>query len=209
MGWLWTSTKDPSSNPPPPPQIPSEEPPPSSTTTSPKLSAFLSSDASTTTPDPSTQPPLSTPHSPSSPSPHTTPRITRPTTLPSTLSCRTCFDAAFHCQSFGGQFAHVYRYGTLRSCSEHWSDFWFCVRTNRGLGGAEAKKNAIRRWAAEKEWEKYGGERASSEDVWEGRREVVRGAFAGDWGAVEREAGEREREREGETERGTEEGVGR
>jgi hypothetical protein len=49
--------------------------------------------------------------------------------LPTEMSCRQAFDAAFYCQSFGGQFNNLYRYGGIRSCSENWKDFWFCMRT--------------------------------------------------------------------------------
>jgi hypothetical protein len=49
--------------------------------------------------------------------------------LPTEMSCRQAFDAAFYCQSLGGQFNNLYRYGNIRSCSENWKDFWFCMRT--------------------------------------------------------------------------------
>lgn len=49
--------------------------------------------------------------------------------LPTEMSCRQAFDAAFYCQSLGGQFNNLYRYGGIRSCSENWKDFWFCMRT--------------------------------------------------------------------------------
>ncbi len=48
--------------------------------------------------------------------------------LPTEMSCRQAFDAAFYCQSLGGQFNNLYRYGGIRSCSENWRDFWFCMR---------------------------------------------------------------------------------
>lgn len=48
--------------------------------------------------------------------------------LPEEMSCRTAFDAAFYCQSLGGQFNNLYRYGGIKSCSEHWSEFWFCMK---------------------------------------------------------------------------------
>jgi hypothetical protein len=48
--------------------------------------------------------------------------------LPIEMSCRQAFDAAFYCQSLGGQFNNLYRYGGIRSCSQHWNDFWFCMR---------------------------------------------------------------------------------
>ncbi len=63
------------------------------------------------------------------------------------------------------------------------------------------REETVRAWALNREREKYGkgrrgegmveGERGSSEDVWEVRRWKVRGAFGGDWGDLEREAGER------------------
>ena len=73
----------------------------------------------------------------------------------------------------------------------------------------ERRAETIRAWALNREREKYGrggdlGERdgegggsgdvmekGSSEDVWEARRWKVSGAFAGDWGILEREARER------------------
>jgi hypothetical protein len=48
--------------------------------------------------------------------------------LPTDMSCREAFDSAFYCQSMGGQFNNLYRYGGVKSCSEHWSSFWFCMR---------------------------------------------------------------------------------
>lgn len=107
--------------------------------------------------------------------------------LPTTMSCRTAFDAAFYCNSFGGRFNDLYRYGTLRSCSESWNDFWFCMRT-RGFGD-EQKSKAIKEHYRKKEWVKYGkkedvqekgigkGEMregaGSSEDVWRSREKKV------------------------------------
>ncbi|KAF6232198.1 hypothetical protein HO173_009581 [Letharia columbiana] len=169
MGWLWNTTKDPpppnpittTADPPTLPDQPPASPPDPTTTTHPRL------------PD---HPPASTPDPTSLPPP-----ITPATTLPTTLSCRSAFDAAFHCQSFGGQFAHVYRYGSLRGCGDHWADFWFCVRTNRGVAGEERRRERVRAWAAGREREKYGG----------GRRGVVRmcgrrggGRLGGVWGGL-------------------------
>jgi hypothetical protein len=60
--------------------------------------------------------------------------------LPKDMSCRQAFDAAFYCQSLGGQFNNVFRYGGIRSCSETWGDFWFCMRTKSYTGeGKEGK----------------------------------------------------------------------
>jgi Protein of unknown function (DUF3128) len=94
---------------------------------------------------------------------------------PRTMSCRQAFDSAFYCQSLGGQFNSVYRYGHMTSCSEHWGAFWFCMRS-KSLGKTkreEAVSEHYRRRAAAL---KKGN---SSEDIWEGRKEPVLGAFQG------------------------------
>jgi hypothetical protein len=93
--------------------------------------------------------------------------------LPTTMSCREAFDAAFYCNSLGGQFNNLYRYGTLGSCSENWSDFWFCMRT-RSMGAGE-KQDAIKARYREKEKRKYrkGEFGSSSEDVWKSRDKKV------------------------------------
>ena len=97
---------------------------------------------------------------------------------PTTMSCRDAFDAAFYCQSLGGQFNNVYRYGTLRSCSEHWNDFWFCMRT-KSYGDADKAKVVGERY---REKERKYREGPSSEDVWEERKpgEELRNAFMKD-----------------------------
>lgn len=90
--------------------------------------------------------------------------------LPTTMSCRQAFDAAFYCQSLGGQFNNIYRYGTIRSCSENWSDFWFCMRTRAYTG--VGKEEMIRQHYREREKRRYGkqdGPGKSSEDVWSSR----------------------------------------
>jgi hypothetical protein len=94
--------------------------------------------------------------------------------LPKTMSCRTAFDAAFYCNSLGGQFNNLYRYGTVRSCSENWNDFWFCMRTR--TFSAKEKEEAIMARYREKErmrYERHEGEEIgvpkSSEDVWRSR----------------------------------------
>lgn len=128
--------------------------------------------------------------------------------LPTTMSCRDAFDAAFYCNSMGGQFNNLYRYGAVRDCKESWNDFWFCMRT-RSFGGA-LKEEAIRSRFREKERIKYSKEGRenleeedvgrSSEDVWKTRdRKVEWGEafnksfpprFDGtdeEWNAIERE----------------------
>ena len=89
------------------------------------------------------------------------------------MSCREAFDAAFYCTSLGGQFNNLYRYGTVGSCSENWSDFWFCMRT-RGYGKAEKEARIMARYR-DKERRKYGGDELgkSSEDVWKSRDRKV------------------------------------
>lgn len=87
------------------------------------------------------------------------------------MSCRQAFDLAFYCQSPGGQFNAVYRHGSMRSCSEHWADFRFCMRV-KGYS-EETKAAAIREHYRQREARKYGPGQPSSEDVWEGRDEKV------------------------------------
>ncbi|PQE29378.1 hypothetical protein CJF32_00003157 [Rutstroemia sp. NJR-2017a WRK4] len=89
--------------------------------------------------------------------------------LPTTMSCRDAFDSAFYCNSIGGQFMNLYRYGEARKCSDKWADFWFCMKT-RGYPDHEKAKMIKSRYA-EKERQKYGGGEIgkSSEDVWRGR----------------------------------------
>jgi hypothetical protein len=81
------------------------------------------------------------------------------------MSCRAAFDAAFYCSSLGGHFNDIYRYGHLRSCSEHWADWRFCM----SLSGAssEGRTNAIRERYREKDNKTK--EEPNSEDVWRRR----------------------------------------
>ncbi|KAH7321056.1 hypothetical protein B0I35DRAFT_205813 [Stachybotrys elegans] len=91
--------------------------------------------------------------------------------LPTEMSCTQAFDLAWACNSLGGQWNAVYRYGEMRSCSELWDDFWFCMRTKSYTG--ELKETMIRDHFREKEQRKYGPGKPSSEDVWESRSEMV------------------------------------
>ncbi|KAJ5641621.1 hypothetical protein N7490_005621 [Penicillium lividum] len=100
-----------------------------------------------------------------------------------TMSCRTAFDYAFFCQSFGGQFVNVYRYGELRSCSEHWDNFWLCMRT-RGWSD-ELRRKTIRDHNRKKAIKYKTG--PSSEDVWDVRLDPAKESFQGDFAALERE----------------------
>lgn len=111
---------------------------------------------------------------------------------PRTMSCRSAFDYAFFCQSFGGQFLNVYRYGTLRSCSEHWSDFWFCMRTN-SYPSEERERMIADRYRKKAIKYRTG---PSSEDVWELRTKPLKGAFQGDFVALERQMEREQQERD-------------
>ncbi|VUC31740.1 unnamed protein product [Clonostachys rosea] len=90
--------------------------------------------------------------------------------LPTEMSCRQAFDLAWSCNSLGGQWNAVYRHGEMRSCSEHWDDFWFCMRVKSHTG--QAKADEVRQHYRNKEYSKYYAPgRHSSEDVWESRPE--------------------------------------
>ncbi|MCJ1313231.1 hypothetical protein MMC25_006908 [Agyrium rufum] len=105
---------------------------------------------------------------------------------PKEMSCRAAFDSAFYCQSLGGQWANVYRYGNLRSCSDQWRNFWFCMRTNRGYMSDEVREKRIQMHYKMRDEEKYGGKKPNSEDVWRIRDRVLPGAFEADLDAYER-----------------------
>ncbi|KZZ98722.1 hypothetical protein AAL_03240 [Moelleriella libera RCEF 2490] len=89
--------------------------------------------------------------------------------LPTDMSCRQAFDLAWACNGLGGQFNSVYRYGNMRSCSEHWDDFWFCMRTRAYTG--DMKANMVRTHYRNKAYRKYGEGKPSSEDIWQSRKE--------------------------------------
>jgi len=199
MGWLWSSApaaQAPQQNPPndppttfpePPSSVPfpeaSQQPlprsPPQSTPKAltrdelaeAELRAFLQS--LEPPPNTATQPasaiPSNTPipdHDSSTPIP-----LTSAHTLPSTVSCRTIFDNAFHCQSLGGQWNSVYRHGTLRDCSPLWYDFWWCMRTNRVSMTEEERARQVRKRYEEKERRLREG--SNSEEIWEERKVLV------------------------------------
>ena len=102
---------------------------------------------------------------------------------PTDISCRSAFDYAFFCQSFGGQFVNVYRYGDFRSCSNHWQDFWLCMRTRQWKD--QDRKKAIQDHYRKKAIKYKTG--PSSEDVWDVRTEPVQDAFQGDLEEIERQ----------------------
>lgn len=88
--------------------------------------------------------------------------------LPTEMSCRQAFDLAWSCNSLGGQWNAVYRHGEMRSCSDQWDDFWFCMRTKSLVG--EAKAQAVRQHYRNREHKKYHAPgRPSSEDIWQAR----------------------------------------
>nr|POF17580.1 early meiotic induction protein 1 [Quercus suber] len=93
---------------------------------------------------------------------------------PRSMSCRDAFDQAFYCQSFGGKFNDVYRYGAVKECSEHWGAFWFCMRI-RTLPGKDKEEQIadFYRTRDEKRKRLWG----SSEDVWDLRDKAVEKAF--------------------------------
>lgn len=100
---------------------------------------------------------------------------------PDEMSCRSAFDYAFFCQSFGGQWVNVYRYGELRSCSEHWENFWLCMKARTYPD--EERKRMIRDHYRKKAVKYKTG--PSSEDVWDVRTESIGHlAFKGDWDAL-------------------------
>lgn len=93
---------------------------------------------------------------------------------PTTMSCREAFDAAFYCQSMGGKFNDVYRYGGIQSCSDHWKSFWFCMRSKSYPD--EQRGNMIRDHYKKKDLKYKLG--PSSEDIWESRDKKV------EWGTA-------------------------
>ncbi|KAF5863136.1 hypothetical protein ETB97_010595 [Aspergillus alliaceus] len=196
MGWWWSSSSPsknelqtiPSSNTQPAPENP--ETPPSQPRTLTReeqadaefkqLLASLEGDINRGSrplqePPSTSESPESTPSTPSSIAPESL--------YPDSMSCRSAFDYAFFCQSFGGQFVNVYRYGELRSCSEHWDNFWLCMKTRTWSDGA--RKKAIRDHYRKKAIKYKTG--PSSEDVWNLRTEPIRNAFQGDFAALEKE----------------------
>ena len=92
--------------------------------------------------------------------------------LPTEMSCRQAFDLAWSCNSLGGQWNAVYRQGEMRSCSDQWDDFWFCMRTKSYSGPTKAE--AVREHYRNREYTKYYAPgRPSSEDVWRPREEKL------------------------------------
>lgn len=189
MGWLWGSspkdtTKDtpqdlPSTN---LPEVPKQNVPPKALTPDEQadlefsqiLADLRSEDASLNqalTPGGSLEP--QTPQS----------AIAPESLYQDTISCRNAFDYAFFCQSFGGQFVNVYRYGELRSCSDHWDNLWLCMKTR--TWPEDLRKRAIRDHNRKKAIKYKTG--PSSEDVWDVRLDPATESFKGDFAALEKE----------------------
>ncbi|KAI4720421.1 hypothetical protein E4T48_03324 [Aureobasidium sp. EXF-10727] len=93
---------------------------------------------------------------------------------PRQMSCRQAFDQAFYCQSLGGKFNDIYRYGELRSCSDNWNAFWFCMRI-KTLPDREKEERIKEFYQAKDEQNK--AEKGSSEKIWDLRTEPVKKAF--------------------------------
>ncbi|KXS96215.1 hypothetical protein AC578_9640 [Pseudocercospora eumusae] len=142
------------------------------------IKAFEASETTTTTTsDKTTLPAQETPAVPQRPSrllPDGGLDISLEAMFPRTMSCRQQFDQAFYCQSLGGKFNDIYRYGHLRSCSEQWGAFWFCMRT-RTLPDHE-KEEKIKEFYRVRD-ERRKAEHGSSEDVWHVRTRAVERAF--------------------------------
>jgi hypothetical protein len=82
------------------------------------------------------------------------------------MSCRQAFDSAFYCQSLGGKFNDIYRYGELKSCNDHWADFWFCMRI-KSKAESVKKELIVERYKAKEDKIKS---TPNSEDVWRARK---------------------------------------
>ncbi|KAJ5794416.1 hypothetical protein N7457_001015 [Penicillium paradoxum] len=189
MGWLWgSSTKDiPGDVPSTIPAEPAQQNAPPKTLTPDEqadlefnqiLADLRAENASLSkrtglTPDGNVLPESETPSSPISPE----------SLYQDTMSCRNAFDYAFFCQSFGGQFVNVYRYGELRSCSDHWDNLWLCMKTR--TWPEDLRKKAIRDHNRKKSIKYKTG--PSSEDVWDVRLEPAKESFKGDFAALWRE----------------------
>ncbi|OBT51115.1 hypothetical protein VE04_08264 [Pseudogymnoascus sp. 24MN13] len=154
MGWLWSSAATPAdaAAPTSQPQTTStkQAPPPATTPSQPLTRAERAEedlharlpefDAENKASAPKKPIFRRTPRAPTEGTPATAPDgelNVEDSLYPTTMSCRDAFDAAFYCQSLGGQFNAVYRYGGMQSCSDHWKSFWFCMRSKSYAGQRE------------------------------------------------------------------------
>lgn len=97
----------------------------------------------------------------------------RQSIYPETMSCRDAFDRAFYCNSLGGQFTNVYRYGGTRDCKPNWNEFWFCMKLKSQ--DEDSRRRKIRAWYIEKEAKVKMG--PNSEDIWDLRESPLERAF--------------------------------
>ena len=91
------------------------------------------------------------------------------------MSCREAFDQAFYCQSLGGKFNDIYRFGHLKDCSDQWAAFWFCMRV-RTLPERD-KEGLVRDYYAKRDDKRLKELKGGSESVWEMRTTMVQEAF--------------------------------
>jgi hypothetical protein len=207
MGWLWSSAAAPAdaAAPTPQPQTTStkQAPPPATTPSQPLTPAQLAEqdlqaalaefDAENKASAPKNPifrrtPRAPTEGAPSSATPETELNV-EDSLYPTTMSCRDAFDAAFYCQSLGGQFNAVYRYGGMQSCSDHWKSFWFCMSSKSYTGQRE---DMIKEHYRKKALKYKVG--PSSEDVWEGREKKMEWGEAFSEGVEELLPGESDEE---------------
>ena len=191
MGWLWASSSSPDMKSKPPSKEPAStpKPAPNEPSADPEIQKFLDLFSSDSSKDPSKPSPsqqasgadsqpatgiaswFALKKAPSQPEKTEAPPLSplAESLLPTEMSCRQAFDLAWSCNSLGGQWNAVYRHGEMRSCSEQWDDFWFCMRTKSYVG--DLKANAVGTHYRAKEYNKYGPGKPSSEDIWESRKE--------------------------------------
>ncbi|KAI9734867.1 MAG: hypothetical protein M1834_001947 [Cirrosporium novae-zelandiae] len=101
---------------------------------------------------------------------------------PDTMVCSQVLNMAYDCQSVGGQFINIYRYGKLRNCSPLWAQWRLCMRSKSYSD--EERRKMVQEYYREKAAKYKVG--PSSEDIWETRTESIEGAFQGDFEGVER-----------------------
>ncbi|KAL9103725.1 MAG: hypothetical protein Q9163_001275 [Psora crenata] len=202
MGWLWSSAATDENKSPPPSDDPIAPEPPTVTTNPPpgstepqtrdeaansELVVFLKSLQRTPPSDAHTDPHRHTPpdgtvdiddldnEDDEDDNVDPPPLMTPAHLYPSTASCRQLFDGAFYCQSPGGQFMNIYRYGQLKDCRQHWKDFWWCMRTNRAWMEKEEREDRCRRRGWERDMRVRRRPEGCSEDIWRQRKRVIGG----------------------------------
>ncbi|KAA1476765.1 hypothetical protein DENSPDRAFT_843837 [Dentipellis sp. KUC8613] len=85
-------------------------------------------------------------------------------------SCMTLFDQFLTCNMLATQFRSLYRYGEMAQCRPKWTEFKFCMSINR-MHPEERRRAWIQHRA---EWWARRRMGASSENVWEVRREPLK-----------------------------------